>query len=61
MAQAKSIADTLSSGAGVSITGVASISESSGPMPYPIYYDGARAGALAARRGHARSTSARTR
>ena len=48
MAQAKAIADTLSSGAGVSITGVASISESSGPMPYPIYYDGARAGALAA-------------
>ena len=48
MTQAKAIADTLSSGAGVSITGVASISETSGPMPYPIYYDSARAGALAA-------------
>ena len=47
MTQAKSIADTLASSAGVSITGVASISETSGPMPYPVYYEGARAAAAA--------------
>ena len=39
MAQAKSMADTLASSAGVSITGVASISESSAPTPNPIYFD----------------------
>jgi uncharacterized protein len=48
MSQAKAIADTLASSAGVSITGVASISETSGPMPYPVKYDSARAGAIAA-------------
>jgi uncharacterized protein YggE len=48
MTQAKAIADTLASSAGVSITGVASISESSGPTPSPIYYDAARAAGIAA-------------
>lgn len=48
MAQAKAIADTLASSAGVSIIGVASISETSAPTPYPVFYDAARAGALAA-------------
>jgi len=48
MAQAKSMADTLASSAGVSITGVASISESSAPMPYPIAFDAGKAQALAA-------------
>ncbi len=43
MTQAKAIADTLASSAGVSITGVSSISETSGPMPYPVYYGAARA------------------
>ncbi len=41
MAEAKAKAQTLASAAGVSITGVASISETSAPIPYPIYY-GAR-------------------
>ena len=54
MSQAKAIADTLSSSAGVSIAGVASISESTGQMPYPIYYDGARARRPRRRCGHAR-------
>ena len=35
MTQAKSIADTLASSAGVSIKGVASISETTGPTPVP--------------------------
>jgi len=48
MAQARSMADTLAKSAGVSITGVASISESSAPTPYPIFFDGAKAQALAA-------------
>lgn len=48
MAQAKSMADTLASSAGVSITGVASISESSAPTPNPIYFDAGKAQALAA-------------
>ena len=48
MTQAKSIADTLASSAGISITGVASISETSSPTPYPIYYDAARAAGVAA-------------
>lgn len=48
MTQAKSIADTLASSAGISITGVASISETSGPTPYPVYYDAARAAGIAA-------------
>ena len=48
MAQAKSKADTLASGAGVSIAGVASISETASPVPYPVYYAGNAAGALAA-------------
>jgi uncharacterized protein YggE len=46
MAEAKATAQTLASVAGVSITGVASISESVAPVPYPIYY-GAMAGAVA--------------
>jgi uncharacterized protein len=41
MAEAKSKADTLASAAGVSIGGVASISETSAPLPYPIMYNGA--------------------
>lgn len=44
MAEAKAKAQTLASAAGVSITGVASINETSAPVPYPIYY-GAQAGA----------------
>lgn len=51
MAQAKSKAETLASGAGVRITGVSSISETSAPIPYPIPYFGAdevRANALIA-------------
>jgi uncharacterized protein YggE len=48
MTQARAIADTLATSAGVSITGVASISETSGPTPYPVFYSGERAGAIAA-------------
>jgi uncharacterized protein YggE len=44
MAEAKAKAQTLASAAGVSIDGVASISETVAPIPYPIYY-GAMAGA----------------
>jgi len=40
MAEAKSKAQTLATAAGVSISGVASISETSAPMPYPIMYSG---------------------
>ena len=46
LAQAKAKAQTLASGAGVSITGVASISETAAPIP-PIYYGGAQFGAMA--------------
>jgi hypothetical protein len=38
MADAKAKATTLANAAGVSITGVQSISESVSPVPYPIYY-----------------------
>ncbi len=48
MTQAKSMADTLAKSAGVSITGVSSISETSAPVPNPIYFDGAKAQAVAA-------------
>ena len=49
MADAKAKAQTLASAAGVSITGVASISETVAQPPYPIYYGAMdRAGALAA-------------
>ncbi|HEY0444454.1 MAG TPA: SIMPL domain-containing protein [Candidatus Limnocylindrales bacterium] len=41
MSQAKAKAQTLASGGGVSIVGVASISESAAPMPYPQMYSGA--------------------
>ncbi len=41
MAEAKSKADTLAAAAGVAIGGVASISETSAPMPYPIMYGAA--------------------
>ncbi|MEO8468714.1 MAG: SIMPL domain-containing protein [Chloroflexota bacterium] len=44
MAEAKSKAQTLATAAGVSIKGVASINETSAPIPYPMYY-GAQAGA----------------
>ncbi|MES2211100.1 MAG: SIMPL domain-containing protein [Chloroflexota bacterium] len=40
MAEAKSKAQTLASAAGVSITGVATISETVAPIPYPMYYGG---------------------
>ena len=40
MAEAKSKAQTLASAAGVSITGVATISETVSPIPYPVYYGG---------------------
>lgn len=40
MAQAKSKAETLASSAGVRITGVSSISETSAPIPYPVYFGG---------------------
>lgn len=45
MTQAKAKADTLASSAGVHIAGVSSISETSAPIPYPIPYFGAAAGA----------------
>lgn len=38
MTEAKSKADTLAAAAGISIGGVASISETSAPIPYPINY-----------------------
>lgn len=38
MAEAKAKAQTLAGAAGVSIEGVASISETIAPIPYPIYY-----------------------
>jgi len=44
--QARAKADTLASGAGVSIVGVASMSETSAPIPYPIFYGAERAAAL---------------
>lgn len=44
MAQAKAKATTLANAAGVSITGVASISETVAPIPYPIYYGYGMAG-----------------
>ncbi len=44
MTQARGHANTLAAAAGVTITGVASISETSAQTPYPIYY-GAAAGA----------------
>jgi uncharacterized protein YggE len=47
MNEAKANADTLAKAAGVSITGVASISEASTPVPYPVYY-GVATGAPAA-------------
>jgi uncharacterized protein YggE len=45
MVQAKAKADTLAKAAGVSIVGVASISETSSPIPYPVYYSRDAAGA----------------
>jgi uncharacterized protein YggE len=45
MAQAKSKAETLAKGAGVSIAGVASISETAAPTPWPVYYGAAGAAA----------------
>jgi len=46
LSQAKAKAGTLASGAGVSIAGVASISETAGPMPYPVYYGADRLAAI---------------
>jgi uncharacterized protein len=46
MAEAQAKAKTLADAAGVSISGVASISESVAPIPYPMYY-GTAAGAPA--------------
>lgn len=45
MDEAKAKAKTLADAAGVSISGVASISESISPVPYPVYYGYATAGA----------------
>jgi uncharacterized protein YggE len=45
MADAKAKASTLAAAAGVSITGIQSISETVAPIPYPIYYGYAEAGA----------------
>lgn len=45
MDEAKAKATTLASAAGISISGVASISESVAPVPYPIYYGYGMAGA----------------
>jgi uncharacterized protein YggE len=47
MSEAKASADTLAKSAGVSITGVASISEVSTPVPQPVYF-GAAQGVAAA-------------
>lgn len=47
MAQAKAKAQTLATSAGTAIIGVASISESAGPTPYPIYFGAERAAAIA--------------
>jgi len=41
VADAKAKADALASAAGVTIVGVASISETSGPVPGPVFYAGA--------------------
>jgi uncharacterized protein YggE len=45
MAQAKAKAQTLASAGGVSIGGVASISETSAALPPPIYYNAGQFGA----------------
>ncbi|HLX33707.1 MAG TPA: SIMPL domain-containing protein [Candidatus Limnocylindrales bacterium] len=45
MADAKAKAQALADAAGVSITGVSSISEQVAPVPYPVYYGAAAAGA----------------
>lgn len=42
MAEAKAKAQTLASAAGVSIQGVASVSETVAPVPYPVYFSGVR-------------------
>ena len=49
MDQAKAKAKTLADAAGISITGVASISETVAPVPYPVYYGFNAAGAPAAK------------
>jgi len=46
MAQAKAKADELAAAAGVRVTGVISITESSSSVPMPIYYGQAAAGAM---------------
>jgi uncharacterized protein len=47
LADAKAKADALASGAGVSIQGVSSITETIAPTPYPIFYGQSAAGAPA--------------
>lgn len=47
MTEARARADTLATGSGVTITGVASISETSAPVPYPVDFGGARAAGVA--------------
>jgi uncharacterized protein YggE len=49
MTEAKAKAKTLADAAGVSISGVASISETVAPVPYPVYYGLNAAGAPAAK------------
>ena len=45
MTEAKAKAKSLADAAGISIAGVVSISETSAPVPYPIYYGSAATGA----------------
>lgn len=47
MREARARADTLAASAGVAIRGVASISETSSPVPYPVFYGEARMSAAA--------------
>ena len=49
MDEAKAKAKTLADAAGIAITGVASISETIAPVPYPVYYGYAAAGAPSAK------------
>jgi len=46
MREARAKAQTLAAAAGVSIDGVASISETAAPIPYPVYYGAAAAAVL---------------
>jgi uncharacterized protein YggE len=46
VSQAKAKGETLAAGAGVSIVGIAALSETLSPVPYPAPYDGMRATAV---------------